>query len=139
MQIKYEFEVIIKLKKVINLIGCITENGVAYITKLEDFRDLMSEDVYQALEEFLNIYRIPYQYKIEDLESELFSAQEDADMSDLHCDELETEISHIRDTVQDLCMKIQDSINWKYDLYSGYQDMMQKIDELVDKINDAVE
>ena len=121
-----------------NLIRCVTENGVEYITKLEHFRKLMDDNTYQALEEFLNNRKEQYQDKIDDLESELYSAKEDYDLLDNQNDDLRNELSSIRDTVQDLCKKIQDSIDWKYDLYSGYQDMMQNIDELVDKINEAV-
>lgn len=39
------------------MIGCVTKNGVEYITKIEHFRDLMDENMYAALTEFIqNLY-----------------------------------------------------------------------------------
>lgn len=61
------------------MIGCKTKNGIEYITKLEHFRGLMSENTYQALKEFLNNQNKEYQEQIDDLEDELNSLQEETD------------------------------------------------------------
>jgi hypothetical protein len=36
------------------MIGCETKNGVVYITKLEDFCDLVDDNIYFAFVEFIN-------------------------------------------------------------------------------------
>ena len=38
-----------------------------------------------------------------------------------------------------LATGIKNSIDWEFDLYSGYQEMMRKIDELADLIIEEVQ
>jgi hypothetical protein len=39
-----------------------------------------------------------------------------------------------KEKIKELCEKAQNEIDWKYDLYLGYQEMMSRIDELLEQI-----
>jgi hypothetical protein len=39
-----------------------------------------------------------------------------------------------KDKIKELCEKAQNEIDWKYDLYSGYREMMGRIDDLLEQI-----
>lgn len=67
------------------MIGCKTETGVEYITKLEDFRDLIPESVYLALNELISK---SYNGKISYLEKEIESWKEDYESLSEAYDEL---------------------------------------------------
>lgn len=96
-----------------SLIGCITENGVAYITKLEDFRDVMGDNVFKSLEEYLNQECLKYQDKIDDLESELYSLQEEYDSLENECDDLDNRC----DELEEKCNKLQSFYDYMKELY----------------------
>lgn len=84
------------------MIGCETENGVEYITKLEHFKDLINENTYQALEEFLNNNKEQYQDIIDDLNSDLDSLQEDYDLLDNNYDDLQKRCNDSDEAYEDL-------------------------------------
>ena len=90
------------------MIGCVTENGVEYITKLEHFRDLMSENTYQALEEFLSNDKEQYQDIIDDLESEISSLKDDIETSDNNFDDLQGSYDNLVEGVCDVIKDVTD-------------------------------
>lgn len=95
------------------MIGCMTENGVEYITKLEDFRVLMKPDVYDSLCTYLDKEHYNFQEIIDNLESELESLQEDYDSLDNQYDDLRTE----NEELEEKCNKLQEFYNYMKELY----------------------
>jgi hypothetical protein len=43
-----------------------------------------------------------------------------------------------KEKIKELCEKAQNEIDWKYDLYSGYQEMMSRIDDLLEQIIEEI-
>jgi hypothetical protein len=77
--------------------------------------------------------------KVEKVIKELEKLLENNDIEGAY--DIETEKSNrynieIKETkkIKALCEKAQSEIDWKYDLYSGYQEMMGRIDDLLDQI-----
>ena len=107
----------------IKLIGCVTENGVEYITKLEDFRDLMDENTYKALEEFVQTYKTEIQDQVYDLQGELNSLQDDYDSLDGNFDDLQDSYDSLNDDL--------------YGIISG-KEKFETVDELLSKLKQLV-
>lgn len=86
-------------------IGSETKNGVQYITKLEDFRDLVDENTYVALIEFVNKCSYNYQEIIDDLKSDINRLQDDYDLLDIDYDNIDSELENLRSTVEEIVAK----------------------------------
>jgi len=84
------------------MIACDIKSGVQYITKFEHFRELMNEEVYSALAEFLNENVKDYQEMIDDITSELSSAIDDAEVSESNCNDLDSQLSNMTSEIEDI-------------------------------------
>jgi hypothetical protein len=92
------------------LIGVKTENGVEYITRFEHFRGLMPDETYEGIIEWINKEGLKYEDIIENLKRDLSSAQENTDVSELRCNELEDDANKTREVVQSWCNEIRNLI-----------------------------
>lgn len=121
------------------MISCQTDNGIEHITRFEHFRDIIPEEIYSALEAWMSKEELKYEEITREIKWELSCVEEAAEAYASRSDNLENELSNIKISIKYLCEKIQDAIDWKYDSYSGYQDMMVGINELVEQINKVVD
>lgn len=95
------------------MIGCVTENGVEYITKLEHFKDLIKPEVFDALITYLNAEHCNYQAIIDDLKSELCGSNEDYELLDSQNDDLRAENYELEEKYN----KLQCFYNYMKELY----------------------
>ncbi len=84
------------------MISCQTKNGVEYITKLEHFRDIVEESTYEALVNFIEQNRYNFQERIDDLNAELEDVQSDLFDAEQHADYLEEALSKIQTRINDI-------------------------------------
>jgi predicted nuclease with TOPRIM domain len=105
------------------LIGCVTDNGIEYITKLEDFRDLVSDSTYDALKEFVEKINSECQEQVDDLQGELNSLQDDYDSLDGNFDDLQDSYDSLKDDL--------------YGIISG-KEKFETVDELLSKLKQLV-
>jgi len=102
------------------MVGCMTNNGVEYITKLEHFRDLVPEEVYDALNDFFNNEKFRYQGKINDLKSDLEDLQENYEWLEIKCDDLNDrceESDKGYEELEEKTNKLQSFYDYMKDLY----------------------
>ncbi|MBU5331763.1 hypothetical protein KQI61_06100 [Anaerocolumna aminovalerica] len=102
------------------MIGCMTNNGVEYITKIEHFKNLVPEEVYDVLKDFLRNEEHQHQDKINDLESELSDLQDNYDLLDIGYDELQERCEESDKSYEELeekTSKLQAFYNYMKDLY----------------------
>lgn len=105
------------------MIGCVTDNGIEYITKLEDFRDLIGTNTYEALEEFVKTYKLEIQDQIDDLKGEYNSLQDDYDSLDGSFDDLQDSYDSLKDDL--------------YGIING-KEKFETVDELLSKLKQLV-
>jgi len=111
------------------MIGCETKAGVQYITKIEDFRDLVEDSVYNALIEFINTEKCNYQEIIDDLNDDLSSLNEDYGDLDRKNDDIQEGYDRLEkdyDAVIDSINKIIDD-----ETESDKDQIIKKLEELV--------
>jgi septal ring factor EnvC (AmiA/AmiB activator) len=74
------------------MISCETDSGVIYITKIEDFQDLVKDKVYSAFKEFVNNFYDKHDAELESLKSEIEEVKDESD-------DLDRENDDLRDTI----------------------------------------
>ena len=81
------------------MINCYYKENWYQIYDIDDFKDLMDENVYGCLIEFIEN---EYEEKIKDLEQELYWAEnENRDLEDEN-DDLQCEIDELRERIEEL-------------------------------------
>lgn len=79
------------------MISCNTDNGVEYITKLEHFRDLVSDNVYNSFVEFIRKTNYDSDEIIDEMKLEISGLEGDIDGLNTTIDDLESENFNLRE------------------------------------------
>jgi predicted nucleic acid-binding Zn-ribbon protein len=85
------------------MIGCETGSGITYITKIEDFENMIPPGIYNAMIEFVNRNYAKYEDEVESLKSEIEEIQDESDDLDRNNDDL-------RDTINKTEKKLDEII-----------------------------
>jgi regulator of replication initiation timing len=75
------------------MIGCVTDKGIIYITRVEDFENMIPSGIYNAMIEFVNQNYAKYEDEVEYLKSEIEEIQDESDDLDRDNDDLRDTIS----------------------------------------------
>lgn len=90
-----------------------------YITRLEDFRDIIGDDVYEALEKYIRI-NFDFRDTIRDLQSEISKLQSELDNNEIYEDDLGIRCENLESENDRLVGendKLQKFYDYMFDLY----------------------
>lgn len=123
------------------MIGCEYNGQISYITKLEDFRDLMEPTVYEALTKALEsglVWNLKEEY--EELKSEYKTLEDENSSLESQCDEFESQNDSLTEENEELEKKYEAKIESIKevisDLYNGYvkpDDVIPELEKLVEE------
>lgn len=105
------------------MITCLDQdNKPVYINKLEDFRELVSYEVYLALDDFVNSIESEVDFNSEDYKYELERAEDVIDDLEQEIDSLEDEVKLCKEVIYLMLNRLYNNKPITYDELEDYID-----------------